>query len=63
MAKLPESFPERFEVRRGGRWGDREECTDLRGFRRLLRPGHKGRKKKTDSENDREPDQPHGHLL
>ena len=54
---LKGGHPVRAEVRRGCR-----QITDSPDLPRRLRFSRERRKREADSENDREPDQPHGHL-
>ncbi len=61
VPKLSQTLPEGLsKVRVRGR-RPRQEHPDSGNFLRLLRLGG-GRRKNADSEKDREPDQPHGHL-
>jgi hypothetical protein len=55
------NLPEEGVVDLGIRGRTREEPDSAYLFR-LLRPSRERRKSETDSENDREPDQPHEHL-
>ena len=57
----PENLPKEGVVDLGIRVRTREE-PDSADLFRLLRPSRERRKRETDSENNREPDQPHGHL-
>jgi len=62
MAKLPQRPPERLDVRRDNRWSGHRKEPDLSELGRLLRVSRERRKRDAESENDREPDQPHEHL-
>src|SRR2546422_10661656 len=63
ITMLPQALIERCgEMHRGSRsaWMQNADAGDLG---RLLRSGREWRKHETESESDREPDQPHGHLV
>jgi len=62
VAQAAKTLTERFERRRVARCSWREHPNAPHLARLLLGPGDERRKNEAERENDREPDQPHGHL-
>jgi hypothetical protein len=63
LPELAQPFPERIEVRRRIGKGPRPKKTYPRQLPRLLPLSGERRKSEAERENDREPDQTHGHLV